>query len=96
MKLKSKIDENFPWYALCSNFLDLVISSLENMIEKGQSYIHEMSFKEWKKTLKEMLDGFKIAKKIDNSEVYMDEISKKDRDSINKSFDLFKKHFWNL
>ena len=96
MVSKKKMNKIFPWYSLCSNFLDLVIPSLEKMIENGKSYINEMSFEEWKRTLKEMLDGFKIAKKVDNSDLFLDELSRKDKTQIDKSFDLFKKYFWNL
>ena len=96
MVLKKRVKDRFPWYALCSNFLDLVIPSLENMIEKGQTYANGFTFKKWNGVLKEMLKGFKIAKKVDDSVVSLDELSKRDRESLEKSFDLFKEHFWDL
>ncbi|MEK6792928.1 MAG: hypothetical protein AABX96_03245 [Nanoarchaeota archaeon] len=80
-------------------FLDTIIPSLEFMINEGRSYLNGMTFKEWKNILKEMKEGFELLNKVmlkDGGWSFIRKLNKKDKIKIDKSFHLFRKHFFDL
>lgn len=78
------------WWDLRASFLELTIPALKKMIKEGHSCPEGMTEKDWNKILSKMIIGFEKAQAVVNTKILSDE------NVINESFDLFKKHFFDL
>ncbi len=90
--------ENHAKWQYNTFFMDTIIPALDYMIKEGHGYPGKMTSKEWNKILVEMKEGFERLNKRYNEDMGWSflKLNKQDKAKIDKSFDLFKKHFHNL
>ena len=97
-KKSSRDIENHAKWQYNTFFLDSIIPALDFMIKEGHSYPNNLSYKEWRKVLQEMRNGFKLLKEIEEIDgwSFHRKLSKINKIKIDRSFNLFKEHFFDL
>lgn len=89
---------NFAKWEFNSFFLETIIPALDYMINEGHGHPADITPTEWDKILKEMKEGFELIKNNiqDTGWSLRKDLNIKDKSKVDKSFDLFKEHFFDL
>ena len=98
-RTKPKDIENHAKWEYNTFFLDTVIPALDYMIKEGNGYPQRIGSEKWNNILKNMKDGFELLENNmhrDGGWSFLQGFSKKDKAKIDRSFNLFKKHFFHL